>query len=35
MMVMLIRMTFITVANANDGDVAIGDGDPLVICLLI
>ena len=33
MMMILIRMTFITVANDNDGAVAVDNGDQLVICL--
>ena len=33
MMMILIRMTFITVANNNDG--AVDNGDQLVICLII
>ena len=35
MMVILIRMTFITVADDNDGDVAVDNGDQLVICFFI
>ena len=35
MTMILIRMTFITVADANDGAVAVDNGDQLVICLLI
>ena len=31
----LIRMTFITVADDNDGAVAADNGDQLVICLFI
>ena len=33
MMIVLIRMTFITVADDNDGAVAVDNGDQLVICL--
>ena len=33
MTMILIRMTFITVANDNDGAVAVDNGDQLVICL--
>ena len=32
-MMILIRMTFITVADDNDGAVAVDNGDQLVICL--
>ena len=35
MMMILIRMTFITVADDNDGVVAVDNGDQLVICLFI
>ena len=35
MMMILIRMTFSTVADDNDGAVAIDNGDHLVICLFI
>ena len=35
MMMILIRMTFITVADDNDGAVDGDNGDQLVICLLI
>ena len=35
MMMILIRMTFITVADDNGGAVAIDNGDQLVICLFI
>ena len=35
MMMILIRMTFSTVADDNDGAVAIDNGDQLVICLFI
>ena len=35
MMMILIRMTFITVADDNDGAVAVDNGDELVICLFI
>ena len=31
----LIRMTFITVVDDNDGAVAVDNGDQLVVCLLI
>ena len=33
MMMILIRVTFVTVAGDNDGAVAIDNGDQLVICL--
>ena len=35
MMMILIRMTFSTIANDNDGAVAVDNGDQLVICLFI
>ena len=35
MMMILIRMIFITVADDNDGAVAVDNGDELVICLFI
>ena len=35
MMMILIRMTFITVADEKDGAVAVDNGDQLVICLFI
>ena len=35
MMMILIRMAFITVADDNDGDVAVDKGGQLVICLFI
>ena len=35
MMMILIRMTFITVADDNDGAVAVDNGDQLFICLFI
>ena len=35
MMMILIRMTFITVAGDNDGAVDVDNGDQLVICLFI
>ena len=35
MMRILIRMTLITVADDNDGAVAVDNGDQLVICLFI
>ena len=35
MMMILIRMTFVTVADGNDGAVAVDNGDQLVICLFI
>ena len=35
MMMILIRLTFITVAGDNDGAVAVDNGDQLVICLFI
>ena len=35
MMMILIRMTFITVADDNDGVVAVDNDDQLVICLFI
>ena len=35
MLMILIRMTFITVADDNDGVVAVDSGDQLVICLFI
>ena len=35
MMMILIRMTFITVADDNDGALAVDNGDQLVICLYI
>ena len=31
----LIRMTFITVADDNDGAVAVDNGDQLAICLFM
>ena len=31
----LIRMTFITVADDNDGTIAVDNGDQLVTCLFI
>ena len=33
MMMILIRMTFITVVDDNDGAVDVDNGDELVICL--
>ena len=33
MMMILIRMTFITVAKNNDGAVAVDNGDQLFVCL--
>ena len=33
MMMILIMMSFITVAGDNDGAVAVDNGDQLVICL--
>ena len=35
MMMILIKMTFITVADDNDGAVVVDNGDQLVICLFI
>ena len=35
MMMILINMTFITVAVDNDGAVAVDNGDQLFICLFI
>ena len=35
MMMIPIRMTFITIADDNDGAVAVDNGDRLVICLFI
>ena len=35
MMMILIRMTFITVADDNDGAVAVDNDDQLVICLIV
>ena len=35
MMMILMRMTFITVVDDNDGAVAVDNGDILVICLFI
>ena len=35
MMMILIRMTFITVADDNDSAVAVDNGDHLVICFFI
>ena len=35
MMMILIRMTFITVADGNDGAVPVDNGNQLVICLFI
>ena len=35
MMMILIRMTFVTIADDNDGAVAVDNGDQLVICLFI
>ena len=35
MVMILIRMTFFTVADENDGAVAVDNGDQLVICLFI
>ena len=35
MMMILIRMTFVTVTDDNDGTVAVDNGDELVICLFI
>ena len=35
MTMILIKMTFITVADDNDVAVAVDHGDPLVICLFI
>ena len=35
MMMILIRMTFITVADDIDSAVAVDSGDQLVICLFI
>ena len=35
MMMVLIRMTFITVADDNDGAVAVDNGGELVVCLFI
>ena len=34
MTMMLIRMTFITVADVNDGAVAVDNDDQLVICFI-
>ena len=35
MMMILIRMTFITVADGNDGAVAVDNGDQLVFFLFV
>ena len=35
MAMILMRTTFITVADDNDGAVAVDNGDQLVICLII
>ena len=35
MMMILIKMTFITVADDNDGAIAVDNGDMIVICLFI
>ena len=35
MMMILIRVKFITVADDNDGAVAVDNSDQLVICLFI
>ena len=35
MMMILIRMTFITAADFDDSAVSVGNGDQLVICLFI
>ena len=35
MMMILRRVTFITVADDNDGAVPVDNGDQLVICLFI
>ena len=35
MMMILIRMAFITVADDNDGAVAVDNGDELAICLFV
>ena len=35
MMMILIRMAFITVADDNGGAIAVDNGDELVICLFI
>ena len=35
MTMILTRVTFITVADDNDGAVGVDNGDQLVICLLI
>ena len=35
MMMILIRLTFITVADDNDGAGAVDNGNQLVICLFI